>query len=294
MTLIVGRIVNNGIRFISDSKITDENAVRNNVLSGNLKSFIVHHSTCVCFAGNTYFAEKFLTEFYSKKISNLKELLLCCLNLNIESNDETVFCIGNLNNNKSQLFKISERKIENNLKSVWIGDKIAFNKYQELYHSSTKENEFQRMEESFDRIVKDEKIETVSDFQISTETVFHSESKSHIFIYGFKTSISFAPQTFKSKSRTTTITIPHGGPEIGGFGACYLRSININEPGIAIHFPQGKFGVLFCPKLSRNNAIIIKEPDGECFAYEIKKKYGIVLEGLVTKNGNAIKYIITE
>lgn len=74
MTLIVSRIENRQMKIISDSKITDKNAVRNNPLAGNLKSFILSPQLSVSFAGKVYFAEKFLSLFFSKKIKTFNEM----------------------------------------------------------------------------------------------------------------------------------------------------------------------------------------------------------------------------
>jgi hypothetical protein len=292
MTLIVSRIEKKQIKIISDSKITDKNAVRNNPLLGNLKSFILSPQLSVSFAGNVFFAEKFLSIYYSKKIRTLQELKICCLALNNESNDETDFLIASLTD-KPNLHKISGRKIIDNLENAWIGDKIGFEKYQESFHNDKSENNvFTKMNSAFKKVIEDEQIESISDFQIEIDTVYQESLNADFFIYAMNMSMNFAPQTlsFKSGERKS---IPFGGAEIGGFGSSYLRSIDFLKPAIAIHFPQGKFGVLFCPLINYNKAIVIKEDDGENFANFIKEKYGVHLEGLVSANGNAIKLIVT-
>ncbi len=297
MTLVIGKIKENSIRFVSDSKITDEFEVRNNPLLGNLKTFILNPKTCLSFSGNTYFAEKFLDEFYSNKIQNFQHLLIRCLQLNNESNDETFFCLGTLFNNKPELYKIYNRKIENNIKNVWIGDKIGFTKYQEIYLTNNKsDSEFSKMEEAFSAVISDEKIPSVSDFQISVETDFCEEANSSFFIYSFKTIMNVAPHSFTTKlenGKEVIIPMMHGDADVGSFGMSYLRSIEYFKPAIGIHFPQGKFGVLFCPMLNRNKAIVLKnQVDGEDFVNEVKKTYNISLQGLVAKDGNSFKNVV--
>jgi len=297
MTLIVGKIKNNKIRFFSDSKITDENSVRNNALSGNLKLYIINPVTCIGFAGNVYFAEKFLSELYSNKLRSFSQLVERCLKLNIESDNKTVFCIGLLNQNASpQLFKIDNNKIEVSRTDIWIGEKLGFEKYQESYHSyDSKEDDFLKMEKAFNEVIKDEKIPTVSDFQISVETEFSLENNIG-FLYGLKAKMHFGQQSFtiSGEDRIKEIPITFGGADIGASGITYLRSFSFLQPAIAIHFPQGEFGVLFYPMINQNKPIIItNQPDGEDFANEVLKIYGIRLQGMVAKDGHAIKYIIT-
>lgn len=291
MTLIVSRIEKNQIKIISDSKITDKNAVRNNPLTGNLKSFILTPQISVSFAGNVHYAEKFLSLYFSKKIKTFEELKFYCLALNNESNNKTDFIIASLVN-KPTLHKISNRKISDNLQNTWIGDKLGFEKYQEAFHNKQSEKKvFSKMTSAFEKVIADEKIESISDFQIAIDTVYHEKTNAYFFIYAMKMSMNIVPQTIKIKANEFN-PILFGGPEIGGFGSSYLRSIDFLKPAVAIHFPQGKFGILFCPLLNFNKGLIIKEEDGENFAKLVKKRYGIPLEGIVASNGYAMKRIV--
>lgn len=149
------------------------------------------------------------------------------------------------------------------------------------------------MNSAFGKVIEDEKIESISDFQISIDTVYHDKLNADFFIYEMRMSMNFAPQTIEFEG-SAFATIPFGGAEIGGFGSSYLRSINFAKPAVVIHFPQGKFGVLFCPLLNFNKPIIIKEEDGERFAKLVKEKYSIPLEGLVASIGNSMKMIVIE
>jgi hypothetical protein len=296
MTLIVGKIKNNLIRLVSDSKITDENSVRNNALLGNLKLFIINPTTCLGFSGNTYFAEKLFEEVYSNKIKKINELLYRCQMLNLESNDKTFFCVAILQP-KAQLIKIYNRKVETNQENIWIGDKLGFEKYQQSFHENkTVSNEFSKMESAFEAVINDEKIPTVSDFQISVETVFSEQLKTNYFQYTLKTSISIAPYSFTiqaTSGKPTFVPVIQGNAENGSYGICYLRSLNPFIPAVAIHFSHGNFGVLFCPMINLNNGIMFKDQqDGEDFANEVKKIYKITLQGMVPKKDGSIKHVI--
>ena len=121
-----------------------------------------------------------------------------------------------------------------------------------------------------------------------------NKSNNDFFIYAMKMMMNIAPQTIKIDKAGEYVNIPFGGAEIGGFGTSYLRSYDFLKPAIAIHFPQGKFGVLFCPMINYNKGIVIKEEDGERFAKLIKEKYGILLEGFVSSQGFAMKRIVIE
>ncbi|UWX54863.1 hypothetical protein NYZ99_19295 [Maribacter litopenaei] len=180
--------------------------------------------------------------------------------------------------------------------NLWIGDINGFNKYQSEYHNEKNKGkaEFARMGIAFSEVIKDEQISSVSDFQIGVDTVYHQDLKSLIFIYEFKAEFSFANQKIKVPGGKHFTPMNVGGAPIGGYSICYLRSVNVYKPGVAIHFPQGEFGMLFCPKLNHNKAIVIKEKDGEYFAKKVWELYNIALEGIVLKNGFTFKYIVNE
>jgi len=52
VTLVVARLLNDGIRLGADSRITDEDAVRTGYLEGALKVIVLHPALAVGFAGS--------------------------------------------------------------------------------------------------------------------------------------------------------------------------------------------------------------------------------------------------
>jgi hypothetical protein len=293
MSLIICRQIEEKIYIVSDSKVTDKNAVRNNPLSGNLKCLILNPYLSLCFAGNIYYAEKILELFYKNKTLNLQQLVLECLRANIESNNETDFIVASLENGNKIIIKISNKTAQQNQQNAWIGNSQAFNKFQEYYHSTKSDKkESSKINEAFKSVIKNEKIENVSDFCLSIETIYQKEIKKHCFIYEMSAEVSYAPATITLTNNNQSKIIPFSGPEKGAFIALYMRSFNLLKPAIAIHFPEGKFGVLFCPAINLNKAIIINESDGEKFMDIVLEKYGINLEGLVAKDGMRLMMIV--
>ena len=289
MTLIICRQIKEKIYIVSDSKVTDKNAVRNNPLTGNLKSLILNPYLSLSFAGNIHYAEKILELFYSNRIANLQQLVLQCLKANIESNNETDFIIASLENGNRIIIKISDKTAQQNQQNAWIGNQLAFNKFQEYYHTSNSDKkESSKINKAFKSVIENEGIEDVADFCLSIETVYQENIKKHCFIYEMSAEVSFRPGTITFSKDKQSQIIPFGGPEKGAFLALYMRSFNLLKPAIAIHFPEGKFGVLFCPAINLNKAEIIKEADGEKFMDIIFEKYGINLEGLVAEDGNRL------
>lgn len=289
MTLVVGKLKDNRIKFLSDSKMTDKNSVSNNPLCGNLKSFIIDPQVCVNYSGNPYYAEKLLKEFYSNKISTAGQLFEFCISLNIESNNETFFSIGTLYENEFQLLKISNGIIENMNNNVWIGDKLGFSNYQKYYLNSNEKDDFFKMITAFNLVAENEEIKTVGDFVITVESYFHDELKKHLFQYGLSITLTAPPLDSVPKENHI---FEFGDREKGAFVITYFRSLEIINQAVAVFFPVGKFGVLFCPKINYNEPIIIKKSTGLEFINEILSKYEIHMEGAtLSDNGKSIKLI---
>ena len=57
MSLIVARIIEDEIRIVSDTKVTNYSAVHNTPLNGSLKCVVVSPSCCICFAGRAGLAQ---------------------------------------------------------------------------------------------------------------------------------------------------------------------------------------------------------------------------------------------
>ncbi|MCB0462924.1 MAG: hypothetical protein R2816_10520 [Flavobacteriaceae bacterium] len=184
MTLIICRQIKEKVYIVSDSKVTDKNAVRNNPLAGNLKSLILNPYLSLSFAGNVHYAEKILELFYSNRIGSLQQLVLSCLKANIESNDETDFIIASLQNGNAIIIKISNKTAQQNQQNAWIGNQLAFNKFQEYYHTdNSNKGESFKINKAFKSVIENEEIEDVADFCLSIETVYQENIKKHCFIY---------------------------------------------------------------------------------------------------------------
>lgn len=292
MTLIIAKKIDENISFISDSKITDINEVRNNILTSNLKVFILNKKTCLAFAGNVYFAEKFLKHFYSLKIYNLHYLLQYCCLLNRESNNSIEFALGYINEmEKPELYKIKNGTVENNLQNLWLGDHLAFEKYQFFFHNIQENlNTKMKMNFAFKDVIENEDIETVGNFMISASSWKPQGFNENIFTYDCQhaSTIMYLPSVKLKPFETKLMQVV--SDENGGFSETYLTSLTIDLPAIAIYFHVGKFGVLFCSSINHNKPIVIYDKnDGKTFVNHVKQKYGITLEGFVLKDD---KYII--
>lgn len=300
MTLVVAKIVEDDIQIMSDTKISDIYLGSQNPLFGQLKTVLLNPYITISFSGLPDYVKDVLQPFYQKKFPNSNSILVVnsilfkCLEVNKKSDNLINFIVCIMYQNKPKIFRISNYKIEHNLKTAWIGDIIGFNKYQEHYHSSEKINEFEKMENAFEKVVEDNSVETVGDFVIrvtnevdKSETIqFLNYQINRISYFGPYEFVQFEPGKFMMK---------HSNSEKGGFGYSLFRSCDPQKPAIGFHFHVGNFGLIFFPELNSTNGIVLlNQSDGEKFAEEVKKKYGFDIHGLlVADNGKSFKHINT-
>ena len=288
--------INDDFQLLSDTKITDSLEVRKNALASNLKAFILNPKTCVSFAGNVFFAEKFLKHFYSLKIYNLSYILEYCLQLNRESSNSIEFGIIYINeNNQTDLYKIKNGQIDNNQQNFWLGDNRAFDEFQKEFLKNGEDLSFNNMSKAFNDVISKGKIETVGNFIIGIISRQPKGWNENFLFYREFVTSSIMPNLLNKVQSKPIEYIPMGNAEHGGYSECYLSSLTLELPAVAIHFYQGMFGILFCPAINYNHPIVVEnQPDPKAFANYIKGKYNITLSGLVVENGTHFKRIIGE
>lgn len=288
MTLVVGRIIQSGIRVDSDSKITDPNIVsnRNNIFSGILKTIILNPNISVSYAGGVETAQKAIEELYALNTFEINKVKSLLLKINMESEYDTDFLIASLEN-QPLLYKISNGKIEPSNTFHWIGDINGFNLFQKEF--LPKLNSFDPKHittihsNAFEKVIENGEIESVGGFHITVHrTKFGLE-------YLFKMKIITGQPTSVTLIGNDTKTIPFGNAQTGAFSFSYLKSDNPFLPAIGIHFPMGNFGTLYFPKISRK-IIFFKKVDPFEFAEIVKTEYKINLTGVV-KNGDLMTMI---
>lgn len=293
MTLVVARIENQNIYIESDSKITDENAIRSNPLCGLLKTLILHPCVCVSFAGNVHYAEQAINRFFqNNKFDNILPLIQLLVEANIESGNTVDFIVATINGRVPRLYKITDGTLEQDISNAWIGDHDGFSVYQKGFIFQEEGIDIKdRMRNAFKAVVQDPSIETIGDFHMSTSIDRDINPAHPVFLHSLKVEIEVTePQTIKFEEKGECKPVPLGTAAGGAHGVSYLVTVCPEFHGVAIHFTHGNFGVLFCPQISFNT-ITIRDVDGGEFVERIKDQYGIPLRGFIKTNDSAIQFI---
>ncbi|BDU25165.1 hypothetical protein [Flavobacterium sp. GSB-24] len=294
MTLVIAKIIEDDIQIISDTKITDIFLGSQNPLKGQLKTVILNPYISISFSGLPDYAEEVLQSYYKKELLNLNSLLIKCLEINRKSHDKTNFIVCTINRNQPKIYKVTNYQIEQNLKNAWIGDKIGFSKYQEYYHNSSKSQDFEKMENAFEKVIDDEKVETVGDFMVRVTNEADASATVNYLNYQINRICYVGPYEFVN-TEPDKFMIKNASSEKGGFGISFLRSFDPQTPAFGIHFHVGNFGLLFFPKCNYSNGIVFQnQTDGEKFAEEIKRQFGFDVQGLlISEDGLSYKNINT-
>jgi len=285
MSLIRAQKFGDEFRILSDTKITDSEQILRGVETNILKVVILRPDLCIGFAGligpASLGIEK-MDELIGAEEVNMDQVLDHLLQRHLAAGKKTDFIVASLTPN-SNLYKISEGKVESNLQTCWIGDHDAFSTFQEFFHQTRgferpelspelaeTVNTIIKMQRAFTRLVESGLHESVGQFMIEVATNpgagFYYEAR-YIGTPG-------APSLHRQIEPSEEIS--DWSAAIGGFSTSILVPDEAGVGAIGIHFFQGKFGALFYP-LEQEKPIVIKNVDKEEFIAQIFERFGVRL-----------------
>ena len=296
MTLVVCRRKDHEVFVQSDSKVIDCFGVlnkrslrQNNMLGGLLKTVILHPHICLSFAGASLHATKFLSQFMASSITewNTPRLVMELFRVHTESGLACEFILCEAFDRSPKITLIKGGNIYVDQQNAWIGSQPAFNKYQTSLHkldASLPLN--QRMRHAFREVIDDELLSEVGHFHIEVylehyfaNTGLIGGGPDSVFVYEIKSEWDTGNQVFQIEANQP-LAIPLGSAPYGAYGLSYFRSLSTRRHGVAMHFPHAKLGILMCPQIDCEKAIILKN----CVATELLDRiwetYRIAMEGV--------------
>lgn len=100
-----------------------------------------------------------------------------------------------------------------------------------------------------------------------------------MFAYEIKSEWDTGNQVFQIKANEPT-AIPMGSAPYGAYGVSYFRSLSTRRHGVAMHFPHANLGLLMCPQIDCEKAIIFKDCVATELLDQIWETYQIAMEGV--------------
>jgi len=285
MSLIVARRIDNEVRIITDTKITDDLILHQTLLGGKLKCVVVSPTCCVCFAGIVALAEEALSPILDGEICDRQRITTHLLQHHRASKGEIDFIVASLDEPVAAIDRITEGELEMNLISAWIGDQPAFNTYQRCYHadlgrsaaSVSLEESFEiasRMSDAFKAVIEDHRHASVGDFAL---TVTSRPAQSD----GFRYLCRAGAFGFRSVSNTTTPTslLQSLGAEGGSFHYTVLVPTIAGVGAVAVHLLEGKVGAFFYPAQCWSPTVF-KNVGVDQFVQAIARRFGVNVDGV--------------
>jgi len=306
MTLVVCRKHEHEVFIQSDSKIIDsfgslnERSLRqNDMLGGLLKTVILHPHICLSFAGDSLHATNFLKRFMASSIQNWNTPLLIeeLWRIHSDSNMACEFILCESLERSPRITLIKGGNVHEDQSNAWIGYQPAFNHYQASFHKSDAALLNVKMREAFRKVIDNETLPEVGHFHIEVylehnfaNTGLICGGPDSVFVYEIKSEWDTGNQVFHIKANETT-PLPMGSAPHGAYGVSYFRSLSTRRYGVAMHFPHTNLGVLMCPQVNCEEAILFKDCVVNEFLDQILEKYQLAMEGVAVVSETEFRHI---
>ena len=307
MTLVVCRKNDHELFVQSDSKVIDcfgvqdERSLRqNNMLDGLLKTVILHPHICLSFAGASLHATRFLKQFMASNIRewNTPRLIAELWNVHKDSDMACDFILCESIERSPRITLIKGGSVREDQPSAWIGSQPAFNAYQTAFYELEDSLPLnQRMRHAFRTVIDDETHCEVGHFHIEVylehyfaNTGLISGGPDSVFAYEIKSEWDTGNQVFHIMANKPT-AISTGSASYGAYGVSYFRSLSTRRHGVAIHFPHASFGLLMCPQIDCERAIIFRDCNATEFLDQIWETYQIAMEGVAVVSETQFRLI---
>jgi hypothetical protein len=180
MSIIIAKNIEGVILILSDSKVSINSAdesvsgdsrLRISPVEGILKTLILYGGICISYAGDVVGAVRIINMFKDYgKFQSIDDMCMFLKDrINSENADvEFILCLAS-GSSERYLYKITSNKIEKGM-SLWIGDRNAFSKFQEIYSSEleTAPYELKAFQIAFRKLIDDQSITSIGDFIVET------------------------------------------------------------------------------------------------------------------------------
>ena len=274
MTLVVARIIENQIKILSDTKITDPSGTGQGLSNHILKAVIINPNLCICFAQTISKALRAIKEItiYGDSQNELDRVLMFFLEKHREGNNDPDFIIAALKPHPS-LHRISQGEMIST-PATWIGNKDAFEDYQKHYQYVSQLKELPEdislcMEFAIRHLIDEAIYDDIGDFVIGVTS--SPEGFSYINYTSGISAIRISP-TGESDSISSQ-TAAMGG---NSYSVVTPRKVGIGA--IGLHFYQGKFGAILYPT-KNEKPIIYANVTMDQFKLKVLEDFGFEFIG---------------
>jgi len=252
MTLIVAKIIENQIVILSETLIKgpDHHNLNDNV-HNFLKVFFLDKEYTIAYSGIKKYAHEIIKkiDLNINNFNSMIEIANYILSLKKDYANNSISCENNPDflifqkNNFDTIIEVkglTQPKASNN--SAWIGNHLAFNKFQENYlKSNNSKDKLNRFQSAFK--------------EVCIDPVFNDLGENIITIIGDKKGFRYIPyMTLTSpiysvlppiQNSEKVYTVQWGNAEKGGFGYTIITPTETFQNGYGFYYFQGKYGIFY-------------------------------------------------
>lgn len=257
MSFIYAHKFDNKIRILSDTKITispdkiswySKDEYESIDKYGMIKTIIYKPDITISSAGNIEDFNELLENLNEKKIDELEKIIFESLSVHEKYKGATDFIITD----KNTIYTVKNGKVEASL-TAWIGDKDAFDKFQELKLTSPlmtvtcideagmydEEDLISPIDNSFEKIIKDKSFDTIGGSMV--RCMFDQGKYRFLESYGSYTGFNFEQVLLPGEGIIFETNVENGG---------FSYLVFNHEKYYAVSIEQSKKKIIYMPGYS--------------------------------------------
>lgn len=283
MTLAIGRQGPDGvIRVVADMRLIDHAEIRRGYPYAVLKNIILDPDVLVAYAGNAGLAMHAIRQLQDAPPDRLARGLLASAEDAGDGEGSVDYLLAAVGRGVQ---RITHRGVEEPCTATWIGDKEAFEAYQQAFHDL-------RLPEPIriEGVSPDEPIKIPEAFMRMSSALAHLEQMEDLDCIGEGFVSAFSRSGFRYEQRgffatshkqeigTEWTTLNWGTGAQGSFG---YNLLPCTEPGIAVvglYFPHAGLGLLYHP-LAYDDALAYRGVTHDEFRAAVTADHGVDIDG---------------
>lgn len=299
MTLVVADIWPSGrVRVVADLRVTDAHELRRGYPSAVLKNVILGPQMVVAFAGNVALATHTLRSLPSRpgEADAVLSALLEASKLggSGKSGVDFIVAVGD-----QGLWCVTNKGVESDQTSAWLGDVQAFDLYQQAYHGTSVAEPIRVPgispagaipidAQELEGLIRMSNALTSLQFDRSVESV----GEAFVTATSSKDGFRYEAQVYLAADHEQVITgaqwVPAdwGTVATGGFGYCVLVPTGSGTGVIGLHFPHAGLGLLYHP-LAQDEAFSYNRVAHGEFRDAVLRDHGISIDGPQVVGGSS-------
>jgi hypothetical protein len=294
MTLIVAAATEKGPRVLSDTHVLPSFGATPTYRTNALKAVILSPDTCVCFAGEVAAGLTGVRQA-SRHIEDgdtPAEVVAALQRVIDETQRDVEFLVARCGGDW-QLARVRGDGAETDLMNAWIGDREAFERFQEARHAYTPPSYAKdlssaivtdlQLREGMTAVLEEPQLPSVADFLVSVACLPD----------GF----NYLDSMFTMNGRDVTITIPSGqsvpipwstSVADGSYTVSIVAPADPGIPALALLFPFAQFALLFLP-LRFDEVQVITGFRPEQFVDRVREDFGITMHEAIYPGNKFIR-----